>query len=130
VLTKPIWQAVEKGSSARRNKNSRSTRTPCTLEFELFAATPQSGLYQQPKTALARAASLLRTKKININPQFLHARIQFFTTTQSGLKMLTKPIWQAVEKGSSARHKKNSRSTRTPCTLEFEFFAATPQSGL
>jgi hypothetical protein len=105
ALTKSTLQSGEKGSSARSKKSSRPTRTPCTLGFELFAATPQSGLYQQTETP----ASPLRNE---------HS------------KALTKSTLQSVEKGSSARSKKSSRPTRTPCTLGFELFAATPQSGL
>ena len=44
----PFFQAAQKGPDARRTKSSRPTRSPATRGFELFTATQQMGLFQQP----------------------------------------------------------------------------------
>ncbi|EPR36127.1 D-alanine--D-alanine ligase domain protein [Alkalidesulfovibrio alkalitolerans DSM 16529] len=48
LLTTPFSQAAQKGPDARRTKSSRPTRSPATRGLELFTATQQMGLFQQP----------------------------------------------------------------------------------
>ena len=53
LLTNLFFQTVQKGPDARRKKNSRPTSSCNTRGFELFAATQQMGLFQQPDCSRA-----------------------------------------------------------------------------